>query len=269
MRFLSVYKSVERGVPPTPEEMARMGKLIEDGMKSGSLLATEGCLPGGDCLPPAPVCDLRAIAGCRRIQLMWTAPGDDGTSGWAAGYDLRGSKSQIVESNFAAATPVWTEAPLTSGSAELAGDAAGPCGLPRYYALKTRDAAGNWSRISNVVSAVTGCASAGVDCTDDLGSNATTAYDLWLREPAPNPARVTATLDFTLPSGEAGKGYELALYDIAGRRVTTLESGSATPGPRRVTWDLRAAGGARVRGGVYFLRLTTGARTIARTMIVL
>ena len=45
MRFLSVYKSVERGVPPTPEEMARMGKLIEEGMKSGSLLATEGCLP--------------------------------------------------------------------------------------------------------------------------------------------------------------------------------------------------------------------------------
>lgn len=45
MRFLSVYKTVERGVPPTPEEMARMGKLIEDGMKSGSLLAVEGCLP--------------------------------------------------------------------------------------------------------------------------------------------------------------------------------------------------------------------------------
>ena len=45
MRFLSVYKSVERGVPPTPEEMSRMGKLIEDGMKSGSLLASEGCLP--------------------------------------------------------------------------------------------------------------------------------------------------------------------------------------------------------------------------------
>jgi hypothetical protein len=30
---------------PTQEEMARMGKLIEDSMKSGKLLATEGCLP--------------------------------------------------------------------------------------------------------------------------------------------------------------------------------------------------------------------------------
>jgi hypothetical protein len=45
MRFLSVYKTVETGKPPTTEEMARMDKLIEEGMKAGSLLAVEGCLP--------------------------------------------------------------------------------------------------------------------------------------------------------------------------------------------------------------------------------
>ena len=45
MRFLSVYKTVERGVPSTQEEMAKMGKLIEEGMKSGYLLAVEGCMP--------------------------------------------------------------------------------------------------------------------------------------------------------------------------------------------------------------------------------
>jgi hypothetical protein len=45
MRFLSIYKSVETGAMPTPEEMARMGKLVEDGMKDGSLLAVEGCMP--------------------------------------------------------------------------------------------------------------------------------------------------------------------------------------------------------------------------------
>ena len=45
MRFLSIYKSVERNIPPTQEEMAAMGKLIEEGMKKGWLLATEGCLP--------------------------------------------------------------------------------------------------------------------------------------------------------------------------------------------------------------------------------
>ena len=45
MRFLSIFKSVETGVPPTPEHMAAMGQLIEESMKSGELLATEGCLP--------------------------------------------------------------------------------------------------------------------------------------------------------------------------------------------------------------------------------
>jgi hypothetical protein len=45
MRFLSIYKCAERTAPPSPEEMARMGKLVEDAMKAGWLLATEGCLP--------------------------------------------------------------------------------------------------------------------------------------------------------------------------------------------------------------------------------
>ena len=45
MRFLSIYKSVETGAPPSQDEMARMGRLIEEGMKAGYLLAVEGCLP--------------------------------------------------------------------------------------------------------------------------------------------------------------------------------------------------------------------------------
>jgi len=45
MKFLSIYKTVERGVPPSSEEMDKMGKLIEEGIKAGWLLGTEGCLP--------------------------------------------------------------------------------------------------------------------------------------------------------------------------------------------------------------------------------
>jgi hypothetical protein len=44
MRFLSIYKNVETHTPPTPEAMIAMGKLIEEGMKAGWLLSTEGCL---------------------------------------------------------------------------------------------------------------------------------------------------------------------------------------------------------------------------------
>ena len=45
MKFLSIYKTVEKSVPPSQDEMARMGKLIGEGMKAGWLIATEGCLP--------------------------------------------------------------------------------------------------------------------------------------------------------------------------------------------------------------------------------
>lgn len=45
MRFLSIYKSPECNTPPSQQEMETMGKLIEEGMRKGWLLATEGCLP--------------------------------------------------------------------------------------------------------------------------------------------------------------------------------------------------------------------------------
>lgn len=45
MKFLSIYMHAERNSPPTQEEMAIMGKLVEEGFKAGWLLATEGCLP--------------------------------------------------------------------------------------------------------------------------------------------------------------------------------------------------------------------------------
>ena len=45
MSFLSIYTSREAGVPPSQQHMADMGRLIEKFMKTGELVATEGCLP--------------------------------------------------------------------------------------------------------------------------------------------------------------------------------------------------------------------------------
>jgi len=45
MRFLSIFTSPEQDTPPSDEEVARMGELIEEWSKKGKLLATEGCLP--------------------------------------------------------------------------------------------------------------------------------------------------------------------------------------------------------------------------------
>lgn len=45
MKFVSIYKSPETGVPPSQAKMEEMGKAVEEGMKAGFLLAVEGCMP--------------------------------------------------------------------------------------------------------------------------------------------------------------------------------------------------------------------------------
>ena len=52
MRFLMIFtadetatRKHESGVPPSAQEIAEMGKLIEEMAKAGVLLSTEGCQP--------------------------------------------------------------------------------------------------------------------------------------------------------------------------------------------------------------------------------
>ncbi len=42
MRFISIFTHEPNNRPPTEAEMATMGKLIEESMKAGWLIATEG-----------------------------------------------------------------------------------------------------------------------------------------------------------------------------------------------------------------------------------
>lgn len=46
MKFLSLYKPAgnRAGTPPSPEHMAEMGKLVEESINAGVLLATGGLL---------------------------------------------------------------------------------------------------------------------------------------------------------------------------------------------------------------------------------
>ena len=44
MRFLCLYKPGRPERPSTPQEMEAMGRLVEEAMKAGWLLSTEGCL---------------------------------------------------------------------------------------------------------------------------------------------------------------------------------------------------------------------------------
>jgi hypothetical protein len=67
------------------------------------------------------------------------------------------------------------------------------------------------------------------------------------------------------PLGEA----DVALYDVAGRRVRTLASGTFPSGQQLVTWDGANERGARVPAGIYFLRSRTAGETFHLKLAVL
>jgi hypothetical protein len=81
----------------------------------------------------------------------------------------------------------------------------------------------------------------------------------------PNPVTSATVIAY----GIAKPGpVELSLFDVTGRRIRSLVSGSAAPGTYHVQWDGRDGGGRSVAGGVYFARLHTDAGLVQRTFVV-
>jgi hypothetical protein len=91
---------------------------------------------------------------------------------------------------------------------------------------------------------------------------------LELALPAPNPARGGTRLWYGVPADRAGGLLELAIYDLSGRRVRTLQSGRAEPGSHSASWDLRDESGTPARAGIYFARLSLGSEAHTRKVVV-
>ncbi|MBI1797228.1 MAG: VCBS repeat-containing protein [Candidatus Eisenbacteria bacterium] len=89
-----------------------------------------------------------------------------------------------------------------------------------------------------------------------------------LESPAPNPVRTTSRIAWAVPTDRAGAPLDLAIFDLAGRRVTTLAAGTATAGRFAVEWDASARG-AHHTGGIYFVRLRLGPTVESRKLIVM
>ena len=86
-----------------------------------------------------------------------------------------------------------------------------------------------------------------------------------LRQNQPNPARTGTTIQFVLASPTE---VTLDVFDVAGRKVATLEDGKLDSGPHDAPWDLTDTEGNTVASGVYFYRLAIGDETLTRKLIV-
>jgi hypothetical protein len=111
----------------------------------------------GDLVAPGPVADLTVgSVGATSVELVWTAPGDDGIEGMVAGYDIRWSLSPIVDENdfFAAAQAVGPAAPVPAGAIQTHTIQVPPASTV-HAALRAVDEAGNFGPISNSVTFTT------------------------------------------------------------------------------------------------------------------
>lgn len=65
-----------------------------------------------------------------------------------------------------------------------------------------------------------------------------------------------------------GGAARLEVFDVAGRRVSTVESRELAPGRYKVDWERRDTSGRLIRPGVYFVRLLLGAKSFTQKLIV-
>jgi len=87
-----------------------------------------------------------------------------------------------------------------------------------------------------------------------------------LHQNFPNPFNAGTVLSYSL---EAPAVVELAVYDVAGRRVALIERSSRGQGEHVRVWDGRDEGGRRLASGVYFLRFRAGEAEAVRKIVIL
>ena len=118
--------------------------------------------PPADSTAPSAVTDLAASnPNSNSVDISWTAPGDDGSTGTATSYDVRYSTSEITAANFSSADEASGEpSPSVAGTFETMTVSGLSAETLYYFAIKATDDAGNTATISNVVSKATEAASA-------------------------------------------------------------------------------------------------------------
>jgi len=93
-------------------------------------------------------------------------------------------------------------------------------------------------------------------------------YPLGLEWPAANPSQGVGMLRWSVPRSQAGAAYDLSLFDVAGRKVSTIATGMARAGRFTQEVRFRSTGGESLPNGVFFLRLRVGSETLMKTLVL-
>lgn len=186
----------------------------------------------GDVTPPSRVDDLAAAPGEAGgvVSLVWTAPGNDGRLGTAAGYSIKYTSAPGRDwAAFDSGTGFYgstraAEGPFGAREQQDVPGLAG--GVTYYFALKAFDAVPNYSPLSNVTTAW-----AAVDPVPPLPPTDLTAADT----PGDGGGSITLTWGLS-PDDGAGAGdvygYRIYRRTPAGAYVSTAPYAVAAKGAR-------------------------------------
>ncbi len=90
--------------------------------------------------------------------------------------------------------------------------------------------------------------------------------DFNLAQNFPNPFNPSTKISFSLPKASE---VTIEVFNVLGKKVATLVSGSFEAGQSTVTWEARTDTGEPVASGMYFYRLKAGSFTQTRKMVLL
>jgi hypothetical protein len=91
-------------------------------------------------------------------------------------------------------------------------------------------------------------------------------YEYSLDQNYPNPFNAGTQITYGLAEDA---NVDLAIYNILGQRVVTLESGHREAGYHTVAWDGRDRDGDEVASGMYFYRIKAGDLIMSKKMVLL
>lgn len=229
---------------------------------------------------PTAVSDLLVeFVSYTSVILSWTAPGDDGSTGTAAEYDVRYSTSPITELNLIYATQVSGEdPPHAAGEDELLGVSGLSSCTTYYFAIKTRDECHNGSALGTAEGQRTLCGGGGFSAAQVGGERSAEAtgvlglpqdqlaLELAVVDGVPEwtsartgsaelgEEQLTAGIHVQVPDGEGGWETRAHLEPAAGDSLFGIRLPYA--GERRVVFS-----------GDYSLRHVSG-RTVNRSGVV-
>jgi hypothetical protein len=185
------------GLTPGIEYHFAIKVIDDDGNTSAVSNEARVTTGGADTTPPAAATLSVDSMTDTTVTLSWTAPGDDGTTGTAAVYDVRylAGSTPIDAGNWAGATEASGEpTPQAPGSFETFTVTGLTEGQQYYFAMKTGDEVPNWSDVSNSVEATPADTVAPAAVTD-LSSPSNTETSVTLEWTAPGDDGDTGTAD--------------------------------------------------------------------------